>query len=143
MGEGELEEKFVKSFSNSRLSQIVSRVRRENKIFRLNNNKAKLKKRENGRILRRCNYVKPDSVQPDKMKYSFKILLEPRLSYLKLLKPSLEEIKRARNMSKIPEKYKFGEEQVVVLQEAVKEMEKEQKLVVQENVKELMEEESS
>ena len=143
LGEGELEEKFVKSFSNSRLSQIVSRVRRENKIFRLNNNKAKLKKRENGRILRRCNYVKPDSVQPDKMKYSFKILLEPRLSYLKLLKPSLEEIKRARNMSKIPEKYKFGEEQVVVLQEAVKEMEKEQKLVVQENVKELMEEESS
>ena len=96
--------------SNPGLCKLVARVRRENKIFRLNKSQSTLKKkREKGKILSRCNYAPDNSFLSKPQPYSSKILSEEIRPFSRLSKPSSEDMKLARKMNKIPDLFNITE----------------------------------
>ena len=110
LDEGKEENKFLENMSNPGLCKLVARVRRENKIFRLNKSQSTLKKkREKGKILSRCNYAPDNSILSKPQPYSCKILSEEIRPFSRLSKPSPEDMKLARKMNKIPDLFNITE----------------------------------
>ena len=99
---GKAEEENSTKFTDPALNCLVTRVRRESKIFRLIQNKyRKLKRQDKGKILSRCNYAVASSESEEKLPYSSIILGEESPTFTRLKKPSEEDILLARKINKI------------------------------------------
>ena len=100
--QGRAERESSTKFTDPALNSLVTRVRRESKIFRLIQNKyKKLKRQDKGKILSRCNYAVESSESERKPPYSYIILGEEKKIFSRLKKPSEEDILLARKINKI------------------------------------------
>ena len=102
--QGRAERDSSNKFTDPALDSLVTRVRRESKIFRLIQNEfKKLKGQNKGKILSRCNYASIESSDSEKKhpSYSYIILGEERKTFSRLQKPSEEDIRLARKINKI------------------------------------------
>ena len=102
--QGRAERDSSNKFTDPALDSLVTRVRRESKIFRLIQNEfKKLKGQNKGKILSRCNYASVESSDSEKKhpSYSYIILGEERKTFSRLQKPSEEDIRLARKINKI------------------------------------------
>ena len=101
--QGRAERESSTKFTDPALNSLVTRVRRESKIFRLIQNKYKnLKRHDKGKILSRCNYAVESSESERKPpSYSYIILGEEKKIFSRLKKPSEEDVLLARKINKI------------------------------------------
>ena len=102
--QGRAERDSSNKFTDPALNSLVSRVRRESKIFRLIQNEfKKLKGQSKGKILSRCNYAAVENSDSEKKppSYSYIILGEESKTFSRLQKPSEEDILLARKINKI------------------------------------------
>ena len=104
--QGKAEEERSSKFTDHNLETLVTRVRRESKIFRLIQSQNKLKRQNKGKILSRCNYAAKSSESDDEtLPYRYIILGEESKTFSRLKKPSEEDILLARKMNKINTEY--------------------------------------
>ena len=107
--EGRGESKILETFTDPKLANIVSRMRRESKVSKVSRKQAKIKTRNRRKILYRYNYAVIESVAPNLPPYYCKHLAKDQPKFMpatkpcfsRLKRPSAKDIEEARRINKI------------------------------------------